>query len=56
MSSPERWSVHVPEQEVAPGGSPESLARALTLQLPFLKSSESMGNHDSEIVDASSVD
>jgi len=30
--------------------------RALALQLPFLKASESMGNHDSEIVDACSVD
>jgi hypothetical protein len=28
----------------------------LALQLPFLKISESMGNHDSKIVDASSVD
>jgi len=28
----------------------------LTLQLIFLKASESMGNHDSEIVDAGSVD
>ena len=28
----------------------------LALQLPFLKVSESMGNHDSEIVDACSVD
>jgi integrase len=28
----------------------------LALQLPFLSVSESMGNHDSEIVDASSVD
>jgi len=28
----------------------------LTLQLPFLKISESMGNHDSKIVDADSVD
>jgi hypothetical protein len=27
----------------------------LTLQLPFLKGSESMGNHDSEIVDADGV-
>jgi hypothetical protein len=27
----------------------------LALQLPFLKISESMGNHDSKIVDASSV-
>ena len=29
---------------------------ALALQLPFLKISESMGNHDSKIVDADSVD
>jgi hypothetical protein len=28
----------------------------LALQLSFMKVSESMGNHDSEIVDASSVD
>jgi hypothetical protein len=29
---------------------------ALALQLRFLKVSESMGNHDSKIVDAGSVD
>ena len=29
---------------------------SLALQLPFLKVSESMGNHDSNIVDAGSVD
>jgi hypothetical protein len=29
---------------------------ALALQLPFLTISESMGNHDSKIVDAGSVD
>jgi tripartite-type tricarboxylate transporter receptor subunit TctC len=28
----------------------------LALQLPFLKISESMGNHDSKIVDAGRVD
>jgi hypothetical protein len=28
----------------------------LTLQLLFLRTSESMGNHDSNVVDASSVD
>jgi hypothetical protein len=28
----------------------------LALQLPFLKVSESMGNHDSKIVDACGVD
>jgi hypothetical protein len=32
--------------------SPVSLA----LQLPFMQVSESMGNHDSKIVDAASVD
>jgi hypothetical protein len=31
-------------------------APVLALQLPFLKVSESMGNHDSEIVGAGSVD
>ena len=30
--------------------------RKLALQLPLLRASESMGNHDSEIVDAGSVD
>jgi len=29
--------------------------RLLALQLPFMKISESMGNHDSKIVDAGSV-
>jgi hypothetical protein len=28
----------------------------LALQLPFWKASESMGNHDSKVVDAGSVD
>jgi hypothetical protein len=28
----------------------------LALQLPFMQISESMGNHDSKIVDAASVD
>ena len=32
------------------------LGTKLTLQLRFLRSSESMGNHDSNIVDAGSVD
>jgi len=31
-------------------------ADKLALQLPFLQVSESMGNHDSNVVDASSVD
>jgi hypothetical protein len=30
--------------------------RSLALQLLFLKASESMGNHDSEVVGACSVD
>jgi hypothetical protein len=33
-----------------------SLILSLALQLPFLKISESMGNHDSKIVDTDSVD
>jgi len=32
------------------------VAAHLALQLPYLKISESMGNHDSKIVDAASVD
>ena len=31
-------------------------SKVLTLQLPFIEVSESMGNHDSKIVDAASVD
>ena len=34
----------------------ERLSVALALQLLFWDVSESMGNHDSEVVDASSVD
>jgi len=34
----------------------EWLRLELALQLPFLKVSESMGNHDSKIVDAYGVD
>ena len=34
----------------------ELLEPTLALQLPFPKISESMGNHDSKIVDAGSVD
>ena len=33
-----------------------SISGDLALQLPFLTISESMGNHDSKIVDAGSVD
>jgi len=33
-----------------------AVTHGLTLQLPFPKISESMGNHDSKIVDAGSVD
>jgi N-acetylglutamate synthase-like GNAT family acetyltransferase len=35
---------------------PNAQGQGLALQLPFLKISESMGNHDSKIVDADSVD
>jgi len=34
----------------------ELFGQTLTLQLPFMQVSESMGNHDSKIVDAASVD
>ena len=34
----------------------KTLIVPLALQLPFMKISESMGNHDSKIVDADSVD
>jgi hypothetical protein len=34
----------------------EKIDAALALQLPFPRISESMGNHDSKIVDADSVD
>ena len=37
------------------GGVGANGARLLALQLPFLSVSESMGNHDSQIVDAGSV-
>ena len=39
-----------------PGLGAGSPPPGLALQLPFRKASESMGNHDSEIVDAGSVD
>ena len=43
------------ESQPSQSGNPDS-QQALALQLPFLKISESMGNHDSKIVDADSVD
>jgi len=36
--------------------SVKSRMRSLALQLPFLQVTESMGDHDSEIVGAGSVD
>jgi hypothetical protein len=39
-----------------PGMNRGGLAGVLALQLRFLPTSESMGNHDSKIVDAGSVD
>jgi hypothetical protein len=36
--------------------SDDAIVRFLALQLLFLKASESMGNHDSKVVDADSVD
>jgi HTH-type transcriptional regulator/antitoxin MqsA len=44
------------EQDTVTVSKPMSnLLRVLALQLPFMKISESMGNHDSKIVDAGSV-
>jgi hypothetical protein len=40
----------------AEAGVRKSWSELLALQLPFLQVSESMGNHDSKIVDAASVD
>ena len=43
------------ESQLCSGENPES-QQALALQLPFMIGSESMGNHDSKIVDAGRVD
>ena len=43
------------ESQPSPDENPES-QQTLALQLLFLKASESMGNHDSEVVGACSVD
>jgi hypothetical protein len=37
-------------------GTTSAFVERLALQLPFLKISESMGNHDSKIVDTDSVE
>ncbi len=42
--------------EMSKSGDRNAAVYALALQLPFLKISESMGNHDSKIVGACSVD
>jgi hypothetical protein len=50
---------HRPPRAMAissPFGTCDMARCGLALQLPFLKVSESMGNHDSKIVDACSVD
>jgi hypothetical protein len=39
-----------------PDGVVLDTANSLALQLLFLRASESMGNHDSKVVDADSVD
>jgi hypothetical protein len=43
------------ESQPSPDENPES-QQTLALQLRFMKGSESMGNHDSQIVDACCVD
>ena len=51
------WHISVEHRELFYTGSELFLrVRGLALQLPFMRTSESMGNHDSEIVDAGSVD
>ena len=42
--------------DLSTGSKPISEQLDLALQLPFLKISESMGNHNSKIVGAGSVD
>jgi hypothetical protein len=54
-SSVERFAAHV-RAEGAVQELPIDGTSVLALQLPFLTISESMGNHDSKIVDADSVD
>ena len=55
-SFPSAVSAQVDCNAVPAGPSRTDCYLSLTLQLPFLKISESMGNHDSKIVDADSVD
>jgi hypothetical protein len=45
-----------PTSVVRQGYGPPGMVECLALQLRILKNSESMGNHDSNIVDACSVD
>jgi hypothetical protein len=43
-------------EAILPWLADPAIRQMLALQLRFWKMSESMGNHDSEVVDASSVD
>jgi hypothetical protein len=43
-------------REAGAASAAATAIRCLALQLPFMQVSESMGNHDSKIVDAASVD
>ena len=54
LSEAERWE-HLAHVEIA-SHFRECNTTSLTLQLHFLEVSESMGNHDSKIVDAGSID
>jgi hypothetical protein len=51
----EGWTAAYHAAEIRPRTA-RLTAQRLTLQLPFPQVSESMGNHDSKIVDAGSVD
>ena len=48
--------VVIPDAQLLFSGDFKRAGLDLALQLPFRKISESMGNHDSKIVDAGSVD
>jgi hypothetical protein len=46
----------LPRSRQSGGAALDQSRESLALQLPFMEFSESMGNHDSKIVDAASVD
>ena len=56
-AKPEDGQIRLPKLDSRyPAPVPGPTGTTLALQLPFIEVSESMGNHDSNIVDAGSVD